>query len=197
MSRTPKLERAELDASGRAAWDAIAAARGGVPTSYRHLFASPRAATAVADLGGYLRFGSTVDPRARELAVLVVNNETGCDFGWLQHAVVARGMGIPDAVIDELRASGTPTGLSAVESLGVRAAQEITRNGSASAGTVAELADTWGYGGATDFILAIGYYTMLAQYFLSMDLQIDEAELGHLTKGADITAAQTMSDHRP
>ena len=193
MSRTPKFERADLDADGQAAWDGIAAARGGVPTSYRHLFASPRAATAVADLGGYLRFGSTVDPVARELAVLVVNNETGCDFGWFQHAVVAREMGVPDAVIDDLRAGRTPTGLSSTESLGVRAAQEITRTGSASADTVAALADTWGYGGATDFILAIGYYTMLAQYFLTMDLQIDPAELEHLSKGADVAAAQMMS----
>lgn len=192
MARTPKLERAALDADGRQVWDSIASGRGGVPTSYRHLLASPGAAAAVAELGGYLRFGSAVDPRARELAVLVVNRETGCDFGWQQHVLLAAAMGISADTIKDLRDGVTPTGLTDAEALGVRTAQEICRNGSTSASTTTALQELWGVAGATDLVLAVGYYTMLAQYFLSMDLSVDPDELAHLTSGPDVGAAQAV-----
>ena len=137
-----------------------------------------------------------MDPGRRELAVLVVNNETHCDFGWFQHVVIAEKMGVSAETIAVLRSGGTPQGLSAPEQLAVQTALEITRNGSATADTVAALVDTWGYGGATDFVVAVGYYTMLAQYFLSMDLQINDGELAHLTMGADVAAARRIPDDR-
>lgn len=197
MSRIPKFARADLDEDGQALWDRIESARGGVPTSYRHLLASPQAASAVADLGAYLRFGSSVDPRSRELAVLVVNDATGCEFGWTQHVLVATAMGVGAETIAALRAGDIPAGLSAQELLAVRAAREIADRGAATADTVAALVETWGAAGATDFVLAIGYYTMLAQYFLSMDLQTTPDELGHLSMGGDVAAARELSEGGP
>jgi 4-carboxymuconolactone decarboxylase len=168
-----------------------------VPISYKSMFNSPGAATAIADLGGYLRFESGLDPRVRELAVLVVNAETGCEFGWVHHALLADRMGVPSSVIGDLHARRTPTGLSEAEQLGVRAAQQTLREGAAGAETVAELVRVFGRNQATDLVIAIGYYTMLAQYFRTIDLEATEEGMAHLGAGPDVVrvSANVDRDH--
>jgi 4-carboxymuconolactone decarboxylase len=194
VARIPLTSRADLDEDARAAWDDIARVRGDVPISYQSLFNSPGAADGIARLGAYLRFESDLDPRVRELAVLVVNAETGCEFGWVHHALLADKMGVSPETIGDIHAGRPPRGLGEREQLGVDAARQTLRSGGADADTVAALVREFGAAGATDLIVAIGYYTMLAQYFRTLDLEATPEGMAHLTGGADVARAAAGPD---
>ena len=193
MPELPLVDRDDLDTAGQAAWDRISGARGDVPVSYRSMLHSPGAALGVADLGRYLRFESAVDPRAREIAVLVVNQRTGCDFGWVHHAILAREMGIPDGAIDELRSGGIPEGLSDTERLTARLAAETLDNGKADSATLTELRALVGPIQTVELVLAVGYYTMVAQYCLTMRLEVTPGSLDHLAGGSDVEHSRTAT----
>jgi 4-carboxymuconolactone decarboxylase len=190
MPRIPLVDRPSLDEAGQRIWDGIAGDRGDVPVSYRSLLNSPPLADAVARLGGYLRFESGLDPRVRELAVLTVNRELGCEVGRVHHAIIAEQMGIDRAVIDAVAEGSEPDGLAPAEQVGVRMAAETLRTGSVSAATFRRAVDTFGPEHTTDLVVAIGYYTMIGQYLLTLDLAVDAGALAHLARGRDVQAVR-------
>ena len=50
-------------------------------------------------LGGALLAQLELDPKLRELVILLVAKHTGAEYEWIQHAAIARALGIPDEQI--------------------------------------------------------------------------------------------------
>src|SRR5437762_12846037 len=78
---------------------------------YRVLAHSPRAARSLNTLARYVRDGSRLDPRLRELAILQVAFLAGSAWGFSHHVRIGREVGLDD---DDIRAvaeetSGHPT----------------------------------------------------------------------------------------
>ena len=189
MALLPHLERNDLDPDGRRVWDLIDDERGDVPASYRSMVHSPGAAEAVARLGSYLRFDSALDARVREVAVMVVNRSTGCEFGQAHHVLLARALGLAEGQIADLLA-GRASELGVEERLAARLAEETMRSRRASAETVAAAVEQWGEQQTVDLVVAVGYYTMIAQYCLTMDLTVLPGGLDHLSSGRDVVRAR-------
>lgn len=173
MPHIPLLDREDLDAEGQALWDQIKGARGTMVTSYRSLLNSPGAARGVSTLGEHIRYHSEHDDRARELAVLVVNRDTRCEFGWIQHVILAEKMGVSSEAIEVIRNGGIPDDVTPAERCSMVAAHEALSLGAVTPQTLHELYGHFGHRGGLEMVLAIGYYTMLAQYFLAMDLKVE------------------------
>ena len=80
---------------------------------YRVLAHSPRAARSLNTLARYIRDGSRLDPRLRELAILQVSYLTRSAWGYSHHIRIGREIGLSDddirAVADET--AGRPTKL--------------------------------------------------------------------------------------
>src|SRR5262245_46904071 len=95
---------------------------------YRVLAHSPRAARSLNTLARYVRDGSRLDPRLRELAILQVAYLTGSAWGFSHHVRIGRESGVSDeeirAIADET--AGRPTRLEPVVRLVLRAAREMT-----------------------------------------------------------------------
>ena len=77
MARVPYVSMDDLAKDKQAIYDRISETRGsieggGMPNSFRLLMNSPAAAEAVGHLGEYIRLHSTLDPVARETAILGV-----------------------------------------------------------------------------------------------------------------------------
>lgn len=199
MPNIPLLDREELDDDGKALWDDIVRARGTMVTSYRSLLNSPGATRGVSQLGEHLRYHSEHDDRARELAVLVVNRDTRCEFGWIQHAILAEKMGVSPEAIEVIRGGGIPDDVTPAERTSMVAAHEALSLGAVTPQTLRELYDHFGLRGGLEMVLAIGYYTMLAQYFLAMDLRVEPELLKTLDIGpkpADAGRADTGEEER-
>src|SRR5947208_10905212 len=64
---------------------------------YRVLAHSPRAARSLNTLARYIRDGSRLDPRLRELAILQVSYLTRSAWGYSHHVRIGREIGLPDA----------------------------------------------------------------------------------------------------
>src|SRR6202022_3602109 len=99
---------------------------------YRVLAHSPRAARSLNTLARYIRDGSRLDPRLRELAILQVGYLTGSAWEFSHHVRIGREIGLTD---DEIRAvadepAGRPTMLDPLAKAGLGAAR--CRRGSSS-----------------------------------------------------------------
>src|SRR5437899_7029233 len=95
---------------------------------YRVLAHSPRAARSLNTLARFIRDGSLLDPRLRELAILQVTYLTGSTWGFSHHVRIGREIGLTD---DQIRAvanetAGRPTMLDPLAKAVLRAAREMT-----------------------------------------------------------------------
>lgn len=166
--------REDLTGEDTALWDSIAGKRGYMPVSYQSLMNSPGAARAVSQMGTYLRFESAVAEDVREAAVLVVNARLDCPFGWVQHVPVALAAGVDQRAIDGLAAGELSGWLTPGQRTAALMAEQSVRDGQVADATLAEARDAFGVAETIDLLLAIGYYSMLALYFRSMNLRLPD-----------------------
>lgn len=108
--RYRELTRDELSAEQKALFDAISSSRGGVvPTPFHVLAESPPLASLTQALGAFCRYRTGLSPRLSELAVLITAAHWGADYEFAVHAPEALKAGVPQAVVDALRAGKAPT----------------------------------------------------------------------------------------
>src|ERR1700710_709744 len=102
---------------------------------------SPKAARAFSGLGGYIRYGSKLDPRLRELAILQVGWLAKSPYEWSHHVKLGLGFGVSEADIQALidDTAGKPTSLDDLTKTVLQAAREITTDGGMAAGTFSKL----------------------------------------------------------
>ena len=87
------------DAQRAAAQALIDGPRKGVYGPFLPLLRSPDLLERVAKVGEFLRFGSTIDARVRELVTCATARHEGNQFEWMMHAPLAVQAGVsPDAV---------------------------------------------------------------------------------------------------
>ena len=174
MAKLPLVSREDLPADKQPVYDRIAASRGSVLNVFRAMLNSPDAAGAVADLGAYLRYGSSLDPASREIAILTVSNELRCDYEWTNHLPEARAAGVSDQVIDAIRSGRAPMGIPAKEGVFAAAARELLRDHALSDRTFQAIEHLVGPQQTVDLILLVGYYSMLARILLTLDVELDD-----------------------
>src|SRR4029077_20527713 len=95
---------------------------------YRVLAHSPRAARSLNTLARFIRDGSRLDPRLRELAILQVSYLTRSAWGYSHHVRICRETGLSN---DEIQAvaeetDGRPTSLDPLAKAVLRAARQTT-----------------------------------------------------------------------
>ena len=93
---------------------------------HRALTNSPNAARAFSGLGQFIRYGSRLDPRLRELAILQVGWLARSPYEWSHHVKIGYDFGVTDDDIGALIAesAGQETMLEPLARLVLRAARE-------------------------------------------------------------------------
>lgn len=158
------LDRKELSDDQREVYDAIASGpRGSVPRIFHVYLHSPDLCSRVQALGAFCRYGTTLGPKLSETAILVVARHFEAAYEWSVHELEARKVGVPDDVIDAIRAgnalpSSTATDIALVHRF---ASTYLTRNAVDDA-DFEQARIAFGHKGVVELAGIIGYYAMLA-----------------------------------
>ena len=149
---------------------------------YRVLAHSPRAARSLNTLARFIRDGSRLDPRLRELAVLQVSYLTRSAWGYSHHLRIGREVGLTDedirAVADET--AGRPTRLEPLAKTVLCAAREMTTELAVSDKTFAALRGELDDERLTDLMVTIAFYNGLVRLLKTMQVDVEEDYLPYL-----------------
>jgi len=172
LSRLPIAKREDMHVEGQRVFDMVAGrdraspllGPGGISL---HL---PQVAESMHHLNQYLRGETAVlDPRYREVAILVTAREYDQRYEWSGHETAARNYGTPDAVIDAIRYDRDVAGLSPEEALVIRYARQVLRENKLSSELWAQAVERFGQQGAFEIAAVIGDYAMAAIMLNAVD----------------------------
>ena len=174
MARVPYVQRDDLNIQQQSIYDQIVKTRGSVPNVFSALLNNPEATEVVTSVGEYIRYKSNLDPIIRETAILTTAKELNNGYEWAQHEPVAREAGVRDEVIDSILSGKGPMGLPAKEGIFIQSAKELVKTGTVTSRTYQALDHLLGTQLTIDFVVTVGYYTMLSRLIHSLDVDFDE-----------------------
>jgi 4-carboxymuconolactone decarboxylase len=126
-------------------------------------------------LGGALLAQLELDPKLRELAILLVAAHTGAEYEWVQHVGIAKTLGIADAQIRAVqRGDLQDTCLDADAQVLLGFTSEVLRLPCVSDEGFTALSSRFPPRQIVELLLVIGNYQMLAHLMITLDIDIDE-----------------------
>jgi hypothetical protein len=177
MARIPYLEPADLapedqDLLKRPIW------------LFKALVNSPKAARAFSGLGGYIRYGSKLDPRLREMAILQVGWLARSPYEWSHHVKLGHDFGVSDADVQALidDTAGKPTTLDPLTRLVLLAAREMTQGGAMTDATFAALQAQLGNALMVDLTIAIATYNAVVRILATLGIEVEPEYRPYLDK---------------
>jgi alkylhydroperoxidase family enzyme len=143
---------------------------------------SPNAAKAMTGLAMYIRHGSKLDPRLRELAILQVGYLTKSPYEYSHHVKLGREAGVTD---DDIRAikeetAGRPSKLDALSKTVLRGAREMTSAIAMSDETFSTLERALGREQVIDLTLAIAFYNGVVRLLGTLQIDVEPEYQGYL-----------------
>ena len=168
MARLPYLEKSQLPAEHQALMSRDIAL-------YKQLAHSPGALRAFQGLGSYIRFGSPLDGRLRELAILQVGYLARSPYEWSHHIKIAHDFGVTDADIQALidDTEGRPADLDALARLVIAGAREVTTAGKMSDATFSALQGHLPNEQVVDLIVSIAFYNAVVRVLASLEIDVE------------------------
>lgn len=153
-------------------------------TLHQALVNSPNAARAFDGLGQFIRYGSKLDPRLRELAILQIGWLARSPYEWSHHVKLGLDFGVSE---DDIRALiehtvGKPTPLDTMAKTVSRAACEMTLDGAISDATFAALQQALGHEQIVDLTITIGFYNAVVRVLATLQIDVEDDYMPYLAK---------------
>ncbi len=174
--RLPLPDRDALDPVGRDIYDYFADPDG---TSYVGLWGpggirlhSPRVAEHTQSINRYIRRESGIDPRLREIAVLVTAREHDSQFEWTAHEPEALEQGVSPEIIDVIKHRLPLGALDDTDALVIQLGREIFGGPRVEPETFVRALDLFGARGLVDFVTLMANYAATAALLKVFDMQI-------------------------
>jgi 4-carboxymuconolactone decarboxylase len=123
---------------------------------------SPALGTALQELGLAVRFSSSLSPRARELAILIVAQHAKSDFEWRAHEAIGLTVGVTCDEIDAIRRGHIPMLDDEAESAVVLVAESLVTVSDLDDTTFTQCTKVLGVSGIFEMTTLVGYYQTLA-----------------------------------
>ncbi len=143
---------------------------------FRALVHSPNAARGWSAVGHYIRHGSRLDPRLREMAILQVGYLARAPYEWSHHVKIGRDFGVSD---DDIRAliaetEGRATSLDPFDKIVLKAAREMAGDLAISDATFAALRAKLDTELVTDLVLTIAFYCAVVRVLATMQIDVED-----------------------
>ena len=163
-NRLPPIDRTELDAERRAAYDAAVASADGAPTG--------AAALRLHGSGTLLRWEAPLGRRLIELAILTAARELDQPFEWALHEIEAIAVGLEDEIIDVVRHRKPFTALPPREAIIVEVGRELLGTRALGADTYARALKLLGKTNLVDVIDTLARYAMVGAELTGFNQQM-------------------------
>ena len=170
MSRLPDLRRDQLDPAGQEVWDLVVGTRGsqlvtsagGLVGPFNAFVHAPAVGRHLASLGAALRFGTSIERRLTEVAIITVGSRWKAEFEWWAHARMARNHGVPGAVVNAIGTGDDPPFTADDERIVYAAARELATSGTLSEDNYTAAHGLLGDAGLVELVSLCGYYTLIS-----------------------------------
>jgi 4-carboxymuconolactone decarboxylase len=127
-------------------------------------------------LGGVLLTQLELDPKLRELAILLVAAHTGAEYEWIQHVGISRTIGIDDEQIAAVqRGDLQATCLHPDARVLLRFTHGVLQQPRADEDTFTAMRERFPPRQIVELLLVIGNYHMLARIMTTLDIDLDPA----------------------
>jgi 4-carboxymuconolactone decarboxylase len=170
MTRIPYVRREELGPEGQQLWDGIVSgqgdrlltAEGGLAGPFNAFVTVPGAGRRMVSLGGTLRFGTSIERRLSEIAIITVGARWQAEFEWWAHAPMAREHGVAGAVVDAIGRGEDPPFEADDEGAVYAVARELGQSGRLDQETYDAAHRFLGDAGMVELVSLCGYYTLIS-----------------------------------
>src|SRR6202163_1665111 len=156
----PYLKKSDMDAKGQKVFDTLPGAgkddilRG--PLAFAAY--NPAVAQALHDLHDAAVPGGTLDPRTRELAILVACRETNYNLEWNGHEATGLKAGLDAKLIDVVRYNRPLTGLNEKDATVIRFGRQMFYDRRVDSASFAKAIEFWGKRGTVDMVAVMSAY---------------------------------------
>ena len=156
--------------------DRITARRGGTRGPFLVWQRSPELCEKVEALGAYCRFSSALDPRIRELSLLIAARRFDAQYSWNAHVGKAADLGVPAAALTELAEGKEPHFSRRDEQIAYQFGVEILRDHFVGDETFAIALGEFGEQGLVDLVGSLGNFSMLAMLVNAFQVDLQQVE---------------------
>jgi len=186
MNRLPLLEVDQLNPRQRRLYEAITKGRrasdseafrltesdGTLTGPFGVMLQAPGIGEAFAALGEAVRYDSSLDPRAREIAILVVATRWSSDYEWYAHEVVGRDVGLTQDELEDIRTGKTHLFPTVEEQAAYELARAVAEDTEITDGTWSQAVDSLGLVSVAELVMLLGYYTALALILRAFEIGV-------------------------
>jgi 4-carboxymuconolactone decarboxylase len=113
-------------------------------------------------LGGHLRFGTSVPPRLSELAILFTGQYWKAQYEWMAHAIIAEKQGVKPATIRDIQAGRAPKSAPPDEKAIYAFVKELYATRRVSDANYKRVHKFLGDAGMVELVGILGYYVMVS-----------------------------------
>ncbi|TFF14530.1 carboxymuconolactone decarboxylase family protein [Pseudomonas sp. BCA14] len=163
QSRLSELTEASMDDAQRAVLkDIIAGPRGNLDGPFLAWIQSPELANHAQRLGAFCRYGTRLELRLTELAILFTAAWWQSQAEWQIHEPIARSAGVSDAVIEALKRQTPPPFTRADEELVYRLGKTLYETRRIDDSLYARAIWAFGEPAVVELVGVFGYYALVA-----------------------------------
>ena len=177
MPRLPDIDPATLTPEQKRIHDEIVSGpRGKVEGPLRVWLTSPGLADRAQALGAFCRYGTSLDQRLSELAILVTGAYWRAGFEWHVHAPIGVKAGLDPAAVEAIKTGAKPALAKDDEKAVYAFSQELLTNKRVSAATYAFAEKTLGSLALVDLVGVLGYYGLISMTINAFEVPVPPGE---------------------
>ena len=177
------VKRSELDAQAQKTYDFVVNPtnphRDGLPAPIGMWMWSQRLGDRILPIYMYLRFGTQLEVRAKELAILIAARYNNSTTQWGTHGRNARNVGVEQTVLDVIRDGAPLNGLSEKDAIVIQLGREMFGDKRVGSETFARAIKAFGAKGVTDLAGLMAFYEFL---YISSNVAFDLESGGNFPK---------------
>jgi 4-carboxymuconolactone decarboxylase len=170
MTRIPYVRREDLSPEGQQLWDglieglgeSLVRTEGGLAGPFNAFVTAPDTGRRVSALGATVRFGTSIERRLSEIAIITIGARWQAEFEWWAHAPMAREHGVTGAVVDAIGRGEDPPFEADDERAVYAVARQLGHSGRLDQDAYDAAHRFLGDAGMVELVSLCGYYTLIS-----------------------------------
>jgi alkylhydroperoxidase family enzyme len=175
MARIPYVEKDAVTGEAKALYDTFEKQFkvAQVPNVVKALSNSPKLAGKVFPLANYFMNESSLSPRLRELAVLILMKRLDCEYGFVRHIDIALRVGLTREQIDNIGSYPTSPLFTDEDKLILRYADDLTQKARIDDDLFRQVKERIGQQNVLELTAATSFWNMMARNLNALQVELE------------------------